>query len=564
MKNGRFRQILWPLGFLTALIFCAALLFTQAQQPSTSPFTEPENDGCTSIMVGRLASTDGSVMTAHTCDGGSFRNWLRVEPARKNIPEGTMHKIYDGLMGTEFPGDMRRVREKGEIPEATETYAWVNASYPFMNDKGLAIGETTISGRRELGNDEGMFMIEELEHIALERCATARDAIKLMGELATKYGYGDGAECLTVADSKEVWQFEIMGGGAEQIGAVWAAVRIPDENVGISANITRISEIDLSKPDYYMASANVFSLAEKMGWYDSKKGEKFKFWKAYTTRRKAYDIREFYVLSTLAPSLNLTMDMEELPFSVKPEKKLSIKDVMKYYRETYEGTDYDLTKNMATVSPSGGGRGGFGGAQPPQTSTGQMVKPAFVSPWAIGKGGLSSYINSLKPGTISSTRFIAIDGCAYSHIIQCRDGYPDGLKAVAWFSFDNPALSPRIPIFSGTLSLPKSFEFSGQLQYREDSATWWFRRTNRLATNTLNWGQFRLLIEGSVKEFEDKALLELPQIEKIALDLYNQEKNAGKEPTEYKKYLTQYTNDFARAAMNKWWEIGNQIFWRLK
>ncbi|NIS13188.1 MAG: peptidase, partial [Gemmatimonadetes bacterium] len=129
--------------------------------------------------------------------------------------------------------------------------------------------------------------------------------------------------------------------GPLEPGAVWAAVRIPDEHVGVSANIPRISTLDLDDPDHYMASDNVYSLAEEFGYWDPDSGEEFKFWKAYSGRRP-YSTREFYVLSTLAPSLNLTMDMEELPFSVKPDEKVSIQQVLAYYRETYEGTELDM------------------------------------------------------------------------------------------------------------------------------------------------------------------------------------------------------------------------------
>ncbi len=226
-----------------------------------------------------------------------------------------------------------------------ETYAFMNTAYPCMNEAGLAIGETTIGGRRELYNPEGQLMIEEIERIVLERCKTAREAIKLAGELIKAYGYGDAGECITIADAKEVWHCEFMGEGPLQKGGVWAAVRIPDDHVGISANIPRISEIDLKNPDRYMASENVFKVAEDMGWYDPKKGEPFKFWKAYSGGRP-YSIRDFYVLSTLAPSLGLKMDMAELPFTVKPEKKLTISDVLAYYRETYAGTELDPVKNL--------------------------------------------------------------------------------------------------------------------------------------------------------------------------------------------------------------------------
>jgi dipeptidase len=538
-------------------LLIAALLLTQLSFAQFIPVSE-EDASCTSIMVGKKATTDGSVITCHSCDG-NYRTWLNIVPARK-YGEGAMRKVYWGLMHNEFYGDKRNVTEKGEIPQVAETYSYLNTCYPSLNEKQLAMGETTFGGKASMQNDDGLFLIEELQAIALERCDNARDAIRLMGELATKYGYGDAGECLTVADKNEVWHFEIMGAGIEHVSAVWAAVRIPDDHVGVSANICRISTLDLKKPDYYMASENVITLAEEMGFYDSNSGEPFKFWKAYSGR-KPFSTREWYVLSTMAPSLNLTAEMEELPFSVKPEKKVSPRDVMAYYRNTYEGTDLDVTKNLLVVKSNFGRRGGE--AQQNETAP-EMVKSALASPFM--SRDLAMLANALKPGAVESQRTIAISGCSYSNVIQCRDWLPDEIGGVAWFSFDNPACSPRIPIYAGTLSLPENFEVCGQKKFRTDAAIWNFRETNRLAE--LKWERTRGMINGAVQEFEDKAFLELPMMDKMAVELMKAEK--GKEPAvdergnpkpaPYREFMTRYTNDFARSTMTKWEELKAQMW----
>jgi len=293
-----------------------------------------------------------------------------------------------------------------------------------------------------------------LQAIILERCTTARESIRLIGELVKEYGYGDWGECITIADPKEVWHFEIFGAGPIEIGAVWAAVRIPDDHVGVSANIPRIGELNLDDPDYYMASDNVFSLAEEMEWWDPKSGEPFKFWKAYSGR-KPFSMREYYVLSTLVPSLNLQMDAEELPFSVKPDKKVSVRDVMRYYRETYEGTEFDMTKNL--VVPELRRRRPAEGNKEEEP---KIVKSPLANPW-MGRD-MINLLNTLKPGAVERQRTIAIAACSYSQVIQCRDWLPPEIGGVAWFSFDNPGQSPRIPIFAGVLELPKSFEIGAQ------------------------------------------------------------------------------------------------------
>ena len=67
-----------------------------------------EGESCTSIMVGRLASTDGSVITSHTCDG-RYRTWAYMEPAADHEP-GSMHQVLRGTMHTSFHGDTTRVK----------------------------------------------------------------------------------------------------------------------------------------------------------------------------------------------------------------------------------------------------------------------------------------------------------------------------------------------------------------------------------------------------------------------------------------------------------------------
>ena len=450
-----------------------------------------------------------------------------------------VNKIYSGKMHTETSTDVRAMTQTGEIPQVPETFAFLNTAYPCLNEQGLAIGETTIMGREELYNPDGMFMIEEIERLVLERCRTAREAIRLAGELVKKYGYGDYGECITIADAKEVWHFEIFGAGPLEKGGVWAAVRIPDDHVGISANIPRIGTIDLKDPDHYMASDNVFQVAQDMGWWDPKSGKPFKFWEAYSGR-KPFSLREYYVLSTLAPSLKLDKDAAELPFSVKPDKKLSVRDVLRIYRETYAGTDFDMTKNL--LVPKG-------------RNSQEMIKSPVANPWM--SRDLMMLLNTIKPGTIEPARTIAISACSYATVLQLRSWLPPSVGAICWFAFDNPAESARIPIFAGVTELPPSFEVCAQHRFRMDSAAWAFRRANRLST--VRWGDTKKIMEDTISEFENKAFADLPLLEKKILEITNS-KTPDKEPFTVNQYLTKYTNDFARAAIQKYLELGDK-FW---
>lgn len=499
-----------------------------------------KKESCTSIMVGKKATFDGSVITAHTCDS-YYRTWLSYEPAQKN-ENPTQEAIYKGAMHTKFRGDTTGVKIAGYIPAVAETYKFLNTAYPSVNEKQLAIGETTFSGPDTLRNKNGMFMIEELQRIALQRCTTARQAIATIGEMIEKYGYADGGECLTIADKNEVWQMEILGEGPDKIGGVWAAQRIPDDHVGISANISRISEIDLKNKDFFMASKNVKEVAKKYKLWDGK--EPFKFWKAYSGKEKPFMIREFWVLSQLAPSLNLSMNMDELPFSVKPEEKVTLEKLFELYRSTYEGSEYDMTKNLKFVKQTR--------KKGEETKYDTVISPR-ANPWIMRNE--KNLIDFIAPDAIDFVRTVSVSWCAYSHITQLRSWLPDEVGAVSWFSFDNPAESPRIPIYMGATKLPQKFDKCGYREYNENAAIWDYRKANRLAT--VAWGLTKDLVLKNILLFEEKANFETPKLEEQAVKLIKDGKTE-----EATKLLNNYTSDFAASTAQKWKEMEAR-FWSM-
>lgn len=471
---------------LLSMAFCVTTLKAQEQEFNAQ--------SCTSIMVGRLASTDGSVITSHTCDG-RYRTWSYMEPAADHEP-GSMHQVLRGTMHTAFRGDTTGVKVMGEIPQAAHTYAYLNTAYPCLNEKQLAIGETTFTGPEDLINPEGWFTIEELQRVALQRCDNARDAIRLMGSLAERYGYGDGGECLTIADKKEVWQFEIVGVGKDKIGAAWVAQRVPDDEIAVSANIPRIGEIRRRDKDNFMASDNVEQVAKDNGLWDGK--GKFIFWKAYNTdyaKGKNFNDREYFLLDHFAPSLGLTYDMAELPFSVKPEKKVDVRDVMAALRITYEGSEFDMTKNLLMAVPA------------TETQPADTVKSPLANPW-LTTTELRT-LNTIAPEIVEFRRTVAVAWCAYSHVTQLRDWLPDEVGGVCWFSVDNPGQSPRIPIFCGNTEVPEPFWTCGQKEYVADCMLWQFRRANRLAT--IQWQATKDGFNEKILKMEELAVSGIPQ-----------------------------------------------------
>ena len=526
------------------------LLFPSIIAFSQEPDEENYRESCTSIMVGRKATDDGSVITAHTCDA-YYRTWLQFVPAQK-FERDTTHKVYWGTMHTHTAWSMEKVELKGEIPEADSTFAYLNTAYPCINEKQLAIGETTISGRKELENKKGLFLIEELERVALQRCTSARQAITLIGNLIKEYGYGDAGECITIADKREVWQLEIFGEGQEKVGGVWAAQRIPDDHIGISANICRIAEIKTDQPENFMYSENVFEVAKKMGYWDGEKP--FKYWEAYGGNAKPFNIREYFVFSTLAPDLNLKYDSPELPFSVKPIKKVNVRQVLELYRTTYNGSEWEMIRNLKVPSKR-------------KDSEGKEVIDTIISPaahpfMATEKRDL---LNALQKDAVTWNRPVSVQYCAYSWVAQLREDLPDEIGGRLFFGFDVPQLSPRIPIYCGNLNLPGSFNICGQDHFSRESALWAFRRTNRLAM--VNWKIGKETLEPEVTKEENKLFDELDFVEKHALELSKQDKKNlknGNKTQLSREYLTDYSNSVARSEIDKWWELGDDLWVKMR
>ena len=523
----------------TAFIcLCCAVVSLFAQERVVE-LTNP-NESCTSIAAGKLATTDGSVMTSQTCDGTS-RTWMEVVPAQ-NWPDTAKLDLYWDLRHTESKNDRLGVKLKGSIPQVPYTFAYLNTGYPCMNEKQLAMGETTIVGRKELRNPKGLFHIEDLQGIALQRCSTAREAVLLMGRLAEQYGYRDGGECLTVADKRELWFFEITGAGSEDMGALWVARRIPDDHVTVSANTPRISDVDFGDKDNYMYSEGLKEKARKLGYWDGK--EPFKFWKViHETGKKPFTIRDFFVLKTLAPSLNLTMDMEELPFSVNPEQNVSLADMNRLLRETYEGTEWDMTKDMMVTKKIKDKDG---------TERDTIYKSPLAQNWMTND--MFEFLNAQRgEKKIEKQRTISVVWCAYSFVIQCRDWLPDEVGGVCWWSEDNPGESPRVPLFAGMTDVPESFKVCGHKRYRPDAALWTYRRTNRLAQ--VSWGHGRKVIEPAVLSFEQKAADEMPLIENKVSVLIREGKK-----DEAQAYLTRYSFDFIYSTLRCWEEMEGQLW----
>lgn len=498
-----------------------------------------EDDACTTITVGKDATVDGSVITTHTCDSRKDRTWIDIVPSKRHKP-GAMRKTYLNTHITVSPYDLSRQKLSGEMAQVPVTYKYLNTALPPINEHQLAVGEATFGGKKIMRSEVGILDYYEINRLMLERAKTAREAIRIVDEVTKEYGYIDGGECFTIADPKEVWHLELIGPGKGKKGAVWVAQRVPDDHVGVNANASRIREIDLSKPDYFMASENYKSRAIELGLYDPKSGKPFEFCYVYASRKSlAARRREWRVFNLLAPSMDLDPNGENFPFTIKPEKKVSPRDIMRIYRDTYEGTPFDMTKYMLVQEKDKKGK-----------LTGKFVKSPYANPFMdydmMPLFKINGGWNEL------GERCIARYYCTYATIIQVRSWLPNEIGGLVWFGHDNPAMTAYAPIYIGIEKVPESYKICGRPGFNRNSAWWAFNRVADLSAQ--KWGHMRVDVDAVRVKFEEEAFSKQKEIEEKALALYK------KNPKKARKFLTQYSNDWMENITAAYWKLGDDLW----
>jgi dipeptidase len=516
-----------------AVIAVLALAATQARDGRPAAGDDWDlRRSCTSILVGREASTDGSTMTTHTCDCGTCDWTWRHVPASDHKP-GEMRKIYHVSQYKTWPPSeglkwdlYKRDATGTEIPEVRHTFAYHHGMFGYMNEKQVGIGESTIGTQRKLINSTPSAVLDltMLTILAMERAATAREAIQVMGGLAEKYGYGfhDDGEMLAVSDPNEVWIFEIMPVGPlwtpklGKPGAVWCAQRVPDDEVSVCPNESRIGEIDLGRPDYFLASPNVVSFAVETGYFDPKSGKPFSWKRAYSPvdgsavstdgRRQ----RLWRFLDIVAPSRKFSPDTPNMdfPFSVKPDRRISLQDVMAITRDKSRGTIFDPLKGI---------RGG---------------------PFQ-------------NPNYFRNTRTICVANVEYTTITQCRRGLPDPVGGIVWIAFGPQDTACYMPFYAGIQEMPKSFAVGDHWTFSRDSARWAFDYADFHAQVAYN-----AAIE-DVKEaqaaFETAVVARIPEIDRQAAALY------AKKPGRTAEFLTGFCLNNAQSVVKAWWDLGDRL-----
>ncbi len=512
----------------------------------------PEADACTNILVSKGASADGSCMISYAADSHTLFGELYFRPAA-DWPEGAMLDVREWDTG----------KYLGQIPQVRHTYQTVGN----MNEHQLIIGESTFGGRPELYDSTGIMDYGSLIYVALQRARTAREAIDIIVDLANTYGYCSSGESFSIADKDEVWVMELIGKGFRasedgnaRKGIVWVARRLPDGYICAHANQSRISTFPLDDPENCLYSPDVISFAREMGYFDGR-DEDFSFCDAYNPLNfgsmRGCEARAWAAFNILCDG-QFTFEDENgnlvtrnsydyidyamgydaskrFPLFVRPERKLTVKDVADVMRDHFEGTPMDMTTDI-----------GAGG----------NALPYRWRPMDFEYEG-QLYVNE---------RAIATQQTGFWFVGQSRGWLPDVIGGLLWFGTDDAATSYLTPIYTNITKVPECFaEGNGSiLEYSPTSAFW---MCNRVANSCYRMYNIMVpVVREKADSFEEGQMAVIPDIDSQALDLYrkaldipkrqirrNDEVAKVPDPfTEVKDFLTDYSVETAQGIFREW------------
>ena len=472
---------------------------------------------CTNFIVGKRASKDGSVIVSYSADSYGMFGELYHFPAAKH-PKDALRKIYEWDTG----------KFLGEIKEAAETYNVIGN----MNEHQVTIGETTFGGREELQDPTGIMDYGSLIYVALQRSRTAKEAIKIMTDLVKEYGYYSSGESFSIADPNEAWILEMIGKGPGVKGAVWVAVRIPDDCIAAHANQSRIHKFPLNDKENCLYSSDVISFAKEKGYFDGLNKD-FSFADAYCPLDfgglRACEARVWSFYNMFCEGMGEKYlpyiqgkSKEPMPLYAKPSQPVSVRDIQNAMRDHYEGTALDITNDIGAT--------GF-------------KMPYRLSPLTFEVDG-QKYFNE---------RPISTQQSAFTFVAQMRADLPDAVGGVLWFGTDDANMMAFTPVYCCTDRLPKCY--SGKtadcVTFSWDSAFWIY-----------NWvadmirPRYSLMIDDMravQNKLENTFADSQKGIEEVAIAMHKEN------PAKAKEFLTNYTEMTAQCAVDAWKKLGEYL-----
>lgn len=479
--------------------------------------------GCTSFLVGKEASIDGSVFISYNADDyGMYGRLVYLPHARHEA--GAMRRIVDG--------DTHH--EHGNIPEVRETYA-VNG---YINEHQLAIMETTFGGREELIDTTGIIDYVSLMRLGLQRAKTAREAIEVMTSLVEKYGYASEGESFSIADPNEIWVMEMIGKGPDNKGAVWVAVRIPDDAISCHANQSRIHKFKQYAKSDVLYSKDVITFARKKGYFSGRDAD-FSFADAYApadfSAIRYCETRVWSFFNRFVSGMNQYLDYvdghhigssEAMPLYMKPTRKLSLTDIYAAMRDHYEGTPFDVCKDA-----------GMGPGEMP-------YRPTPLEFTYQGK----RYFNE---------RPISTQQTADTYIAQLRSWLPNMVGGVLWYGNDDPNMIAYVPIYCGNTRVPECFDAPGAdgATFSWKSAFWVCNWVSNMTYPRYN--QLFPTVEAARNRLDSIFMAQSHEAEEKALKLYKEGNHAAAQ-----KLLNDLSCDCAAFMLKQWRALGEHLIVR--
>ena len=468
---------------------------------------------CTNFIVGKAASTDGSVICTYNADDYGMFQGLCHFPAGKH-QKGKMRKVYD----------WDNNKYHGEIAEAAETYNVIGN----INEWQVTIGETTFGGREELVNPSGILDYGSLIYITLQRCKTAREAISIMTSLVEEYGYNSGGETFTICDPNEAWIMEMVGKGPEKKGAVWVAIRIPDNAICAHANQSRITTFDQKDKKNVIYSKDVIKFAREMGFFSGKDAD-FSFNAAYGAPdfggRRYCEARVwsfFNHFADMTPYLDYAMgkvpNAEPMPLWIIPNRKVSVQDIEECMRDHYEGTPFALDNDM------GGGI---------------WDMPYRPTPLSFEVDGKKCF--NERPTSTQQTGF--------SYVSQMRSWLPREIGGCMWWGNDDGNMIAYTPIYCGNTVQPKCYNTPGanDVTFSMDNAFWVCNWVSNMVYP--RYSQMFPSLKAVRDSLENSYFANQKAIEERALQMYKEN------PAEAKKFLNNYSNEKAQQMLERWQQL---------
>lgn len=476
-------------------------------------------EACTNFIVGKKASADGSVFVTYSADDyGSFGFLCHYPAARHKA--GETRSVYNWETNNYI----------GEIEEVPETYNVVGN----MNEHQLTVTETTYGGRPELKDSTGLLDYGSLIYITLQRAKTAREAIGVLTGLIERYGYASEGESFTFADPDEAWIMDLIGKGTGSKGAVWVAMRVPDDCISAHANQSRIGRFPLNDPDNCLYAKDVITFAREKGYFKGK-DEDFSFCEAYApadfSARRFCEARVWAIFNRFAGGMDAYLPYamgrekgaQPMPLFVKPDRKLSLQDVKEAMRDHYEGTPLALDSD------------------PGQGAYEMPYRPTPLTYKVDGK----TYFNERPVSTQQS---------AFTLVAQMRSWLPACVGGVLWFGCDDANMIAYTPVYCCTDRVPDCY--SNKLA---DAFTFSFRS----AFWVCNWVSnmvypYYARMFGDLRKVRDELENDYtglqPVVEKEARALLE---SSGEEAA--RRYLTNYTSRMAEGMLNRWMQLAQYL-----